>query len=105
MPDVHSLDSLDTLLETIVNNENVVVVFSAMDWCINCKRLAPHIQAVAKELPDFLFLEVDVDHVEGIKEYFGLQAVPQVWFYEGDGVAGREIVARVAPKIIRELQS
>lgn len=104
MSELSYMQSLDELLKTIVKNENVVVVFSARDWCVPCQRLHPHVQAAASQLDDYLFLDVDVDHVEGVKEHFGIMSVPQVWFYEHEEVPGREVKARTALQIIAEIR-
>ena len=103
MSNVTEVKSLDSLLETIDANENVVVTFSARDWCVPCQRLAPHVEAAANQLADYTFLDVDVDHVEGVKEHFGIMSVPQVWFYEGN-TDGRQVKARTALQLIAEIQ-
>jgi hypothetical protein len=57
-------------------------------------------------MPDYTFLDADVDHVEGVKEQFGIMSVPQVWFYEDarNGVEGREIKARTALQLASEIR-
>lgn len=107
MSKVIKVESLNELEETLVERGNVVVVFSAVDWCVPCQRLAKHLPAVAEALPDCTFLDVDVDHVDGVKENFGIMTVPQVWFYEStaaEGVEGRELKGRTAVQLINELK-
>lgn len=103
MPDVHNVETLDYLLETIAEKDRVVVVFSARDWCVPCQRLAPHVEAAASQLEGFTFLDVDVDHVDGVKERFGIMSVPQVWLYKGQ--LGTSVKARSTLQLVRELQS
>jgi thiol:disulfide interchange protein len=103
LSDVIKVESLDELLDTLDTKQNVVVTFSAVDWCVPCQRLAPHVKAAAQTLPDYTFLDVDVDHVDGVKEHFGIMSVPQVRFYEGDGVEGRHIKARTALQLVSEI--
>jgi thioredoxin-like negative regulator of GroEL len=105
--DIRKVETLEELQETLAENEKVVVVFSAVDWCVPCQRLAPHAKAAAEQLGDYLFLDVDVDHVDGVKETFGIMSVPQVWYYEDlkGGLLGRAIKARTALQLVRELQA
>ena len=103
MSDVTKVESLDELLDILDSRENVVVVFSAVDWCVPCQRLAPHAKAAAEQLDGFTFLDVDVDHVEGVKEHFGIMSVPQVkLFDEGDFI--RDIKARTTLQLISEIR-
>lgn len=106
MSDVIKVESLEKLEKTLAENENVVVVFSAVDWCVPCQRLAPHVKAAAQTLDGYTFLDVDVDHVDGVKEEFGIMSVPQVWYYEdvNGGLAGREIKARTTLQLISEIR-
>jgi thiol-disulfide isomerase/thioredoxin len=104
---VINVESFSELENKLANNENVVVVFSARDWCVPCQRLAPHVEKAAAELDDFLFLDVDVDHVEGVKEEFGIQSVPQIWYYEDSangGLPGIPVKGRTAIQLINELR-
>jgi thiol-disulfide isomerase/thioredoxin len=102
---VINVDSLDSLLETLETTDNVVVVFSARDWCVPCQRLAPHVEAASQQLEDVTFLDVDVDHVEGVKEKFGIMSVPQVWHYrDGLDVTGVPVKARTALQLISEIR-
>lgn len=106
MSNVVKVETLDYLLDILDTTDNVVVAFSAVDWCVPCQRLAPHVKAAAEQLDGYTFLDVDVDHVEGVKEEFGIMSVPQVWFYENaaGGLAGREIKARTALQLVSEIR-
>lgn len=100
-------DGLVDLSDVIRDNEKVVVVFSARDWCIPCRRLHPHVVQAAKELSDYTFVDVDIDHVDGVKEDFGIMSVPQIWYYEDarNGLPGREINAQTtAIRLIADLK-
>lgn len=103
MSDVRKIESLDELKDAIYFTHETVVVFSAVDWCIPCQRLAPHIAAVAELNSDVLFLDVDVDHVEGVKEEYGIMSVPKVQLFI-DGEIERDIKGRTALQISSELR-
>lgn len=107
MSNVIKVETLADLLHRLEFTEDVVVVFSAMDWCVKCKQLDPHIHAASDSphLADYTFLEVDVDHVEGVKEAFNIMSVPQVKFYAGEDDEGRDIKSRTALQITREILS
>lgn len=104
MSNVINVESLDELMDALAKPGKAVVVFSARDWCVPCRQLQPHIEAAADQLEDIRFYDADVDHVEGIKEEFEIMKVPQVWYYEGDGIEGRQIKSVRALQIISEIK-
>lgn len=99
---VETLEELENILAT---TEHVVVVFGAQDWCTWCKKLAPHVEKAAGLLSRITFLDVDIDHVEGVKENYGIMSVPQVWYYEDahNGLPGVPVKGRTAIQLVDEL--
>lgn len=95
------LGQLQTVLDT---NERVVVVFSAREWCVLCKRLHPHAVAAAERLPDILFVEVDIDDSRDIRERYGILSVPTVLAFR-DGQVEGNVHGRTALQLIAELSS
>lgn len=105
MSNVTKVETLDNLLDILDTQDNVVVVFSAVDWCVPCQRLAPHAKAAAETLDGYTFLDVDVDHVDGVKEQFNIMSVPQVWFYpDNTATKDREIKARTTLQLVSEIR-
>lgn len=100
---IFKAETLDDLHSVLDENEKVVVVFSAVDWCIPCQRLAPHVVAAANQLPDVTFVDVDIDHVEGAKEEFEIMGVPKVYAFM-DGDLFKELKGRTSLQLIAELK-
>lgn len=103
--DIIKVESLEALESILATTEHVVVVFSAKDWCIPCQRLEPHIEKAAGLLSRITFLDVDIDHVDGVKENYGIMSVPQVWYYEDahNGLPGVPVKGRTAIQLVTEL--
>ena len=96
------IDDLDNLNKTIATHERVVVVFSARDWCVPCRRLHPHALAAAERLPGIYFVEVDIDKSEDIRQEYDVMSVPTVIAFQ-DGTVNKIVVGRTAPQLIAEL--
>jgi len=65
----------------------VLVDFYA-DWCGPCQRLAPTLDAVAKETPGARVVKVNVDHSPELAMRYGVSAIPSLRvFHEGEVVA------------------
>merc|ERR1711998_316770 len=67
---------------TEAGDKLVVVDFTA-SWCGPCQRIAPVFTKLAEEMPDVVFVKVDVDENEETAQACGIQAMPTFQFYKG----------------------
>lgn len=66
----------------------VVVDFSAT-WCGACQRIRPDLHDLAAEMPEVVFLEVDVDTNAGLANSFGVKSMPTFLFFRNSTCVGR----------------
>ena len=95
--------TLDDFNEQLAVDGLVVVDFSALAWCVPCKRLHPHFEAVAEKMPEVTFLLVDVDTADRqLLDLYSVSGVPTVLaFKDGEQVA--TITERTGPKLVQEI--
>jgi thioredoxin-like negative regulator of GroEL len=83
-------------------SREALVVFSAPDTCIPCRRLAPQLDKLAG-LIDYPIVYVDIGHEnDGIGNLYEVQSIPLVYKFE-DGKPVRTIQTRIAPAMAKEL--
>jgi len=70
----------DELVRNVGEAEGLVVVNFSAVWCPPCKRLDEHLAAVAVEMPNVLFLKVDVDQSRDIANHYQINSIPHVRF-------------------------
>lgn len=58
----------------------VVVDFTA-PWCEACQRIRPDLHELAAEMPEVVFLEVDVDKNSAVADHFRVKAMPTFLFF------------------------
>ena len=74
----------------IKENNNVIIDFYAT-WCGPCKLLAPVFESVASEKENVTFVKVDVDEARELAELFGISSIPTVVYIKNEKMALREL--------------
>lgn len=82
-------------------SRHAVVVFTAPDRCVPCRKLKPHVEKLAQKL-DYPIVYVDVDKAPQIASLFNVMAVPQI-FEAVDGFPKRQLSGRTVIALEREL--
>lgn len=95
--EVNSLEELNDLTST---EQTVVVDVSALDWCVNCKRLHPTFEKASEE-SDATFVLVDLDTNDWAEVALGIQGLPTLIRYDG-GVETKRASGMAAVALIRE---
>merc|ERR1712159_128949 len=62
--------------------DKLVVVDFTATWCGPCQRIAPVFVKLAEEMPDVVFVKVDVDENEDTAGACGIQAMPTFQYYK-----------------------
>merc|ERR1711998_303845 len=62
--------------------DKLVVVDFTASWCGPCQRIAPIFAKLAEEMPDVVFVKVDVDDNEETAAACGIQAMPTFQFHK-----------------------
>jgi len=102
---VKSADELDKLIQT-TKGKVVVIDYFAM-WCGPCVGFSPTYTKMSNEMPDVLFLKVDVDEVPEAADKAGIQSIPAFHIYV-NGARQEIVVGAVETKLkdaIKKAQS
>ena len=79
---VRSIEEWRELLQSAQADGVAVVVDFTATWCGPCQRIAPVFAKLAEEMPDIVFVKVDVDENEETAGACGIQAMPTFQFYK-----------------------
>ncbi|PAF44980.1 thioredoxin family protein [Helicobacter sp. 11S02629-2] len=80
---------MENLVQSTYNDaikSGVVVVDVGANWCPDCRRIKPVVEAMSKEYAGKAkFYEVDFSEEEALKDSLGIKRIPTIIFYK-DGV-------------------
>lgn len=80
----------DNFLTEIENETMPIVMDVYASWCGPCQQLAPHFDALEKELKDtYKFVKLNVDEARDISIKYGVTSVPTLIFIHNNQVKGR----------------
>ena len=75
----------DDVLKT--SEDKIVVVDFTATWCGPCQRITPVLDKMQEEMPDIIFVKVDVDENQETAQHCEVTAMPTFQFF----VNGRKI--------------
>lgn len=100
MPSVAHLDQ-EEFAKVVEQSAALAIVDFTADWCPPCRILAPHLDALARELgPDVVIAKVDVDEHPELASRFGVLSLPTLLFFRGGQVVDR-VVGALPPDRLR----
>ena len=92
-----ALEITDANFDELVASGKPVVVDFWATWCGPCKKIAPEIEALAKEYEGQAIIgKCDVDSNDGLTGKFGVRNIPTVLFSKNGEVVDKQVGA--APK-------
>ena len=78
---VKDIEDLDELKEIISNTDELVIVEFFAHWCGPCSMIAPEFERLATEIPDAVFLRVDVENSKDIASAYEVMSMPTFVFF------------------------
>lgn len=75
--------------------KRLVVVDFFATWCGPCQRLLQVIPTIARDFPKVVFIKANVDDNKELAAKYGIQSIPHIKFFKGDGNDGLTELASV----------
>ena len=85
--------------EVLASQVPVLVDFWAT-WCMPCKAIAPHLEAIAKDFAGQIRIgKCDIDKNTGVPSQFEIRSIPTLLLFKGGQVTGMLVGAVPKPRI------
>ena len=88
--------------EVVSGSKPVLLDFYA-DWCGPCRMVAPIVEEIAAEHPEYAVGKVNVDNEEELAVRHGIMSIPTLMVFEGGKVVKTAIGARSKEEILKLL--
>lgn len=75
----------DANFDAVVNTGKPTLIDFHATWCGPCRQIAPSIDAIAAEHPEYAIVKVDIDQAPAAAQRFGVMGVPTLTVLNSDG--------------------
>ena len=93
-----------TNFEEIKKSEKKVLLDFYADWCGPCKMVAPIIEEIAEENPQYVVGKINVDDCPELAIQFGVSTIPNLVVLKDGDVVNQIAGARPKPQILKMLE-
>ncbi len=90
--------------EQVVNSEKTVLLDFYADWCGPCRMVAPIVEEIANECPQYLVAKINVDNEPELAMEFGVSTIPTLVVMKEGKVVEQTAGARPKPQILAMLE-
>ncbi|MCI5745635.1 MAG: thioredoxin [Erysipelotrichaceae bacterium] len=91
--------------ETLISQNNNVIIDFYATWCGPCKMIAPIMEDVSKEFSDVKVVKVDVDEASELASMFNITSIPTIIYIKNQKMALRELGFKPKAAIIENIKT
>lgn len=85
--------------ETVVSDNDIVIVDFWAAWCGPCKNFAPTFEAASEAHPDIVFGKLNTEEAQEIAGHFGIRSIPTLMIFREKVILFTQAGALPAPAL------
>ncbi len=90
--------------DQVKNSGKTVLLDFYADWCGPCRMVAPLVEQIAEEHPEYLICKINVDDEPALAQEFGVQSIPTLVVFKDGKVVTKSPGARPKAQILALLE-
>ena len=90
--------------DQVKNSEKTVLLDFYADWCGPCRMVAPLVEEIAAEHPEYLICKINVDDEPALAQEFGVQSIPTLVVLKNGKIVTQSSGARPKGQILALLE-
>ena len=96
--------SKENFEEVVLKNEKKVLLDFYADWCGPCRLVAPILEEIAEEYPEYAVVKVNVDEERELALEYQVMSIPSLFVIEGGKVVNQALGAQTKAQLLTMLQ-
>ncbi len=88
----------------VLNREKPVLIDFFATWCGPCQMMAPIVDQIAEEYPEYVVGKVDVDEENELAMRFGIVSIPTVVVMKGGKLVAKQVGLTTKEKLLEMLK-
>lgn len=89
---------------SVKNSEKTVLLDFYADWCGPCRMVAPLVEEIANENPQYLVAKINIDDSPELVQEFGVMSIPTLVVMKNGAVVNQSVGARPKAQILSMLE-
>jgi len=89
---------------SVKNSEKPVLLDFYADWCGPCRMVAPLVEEIANENPQYLVAKINIDDSPELAQEFGIVSIPTLIVMKNGEVVNQSVGARPKAQILSMLE-
>ena len=91
--------------EELKRSDRPVLLDFFATWCGPCRMIAPFVEEIANEHPEYIIAKIDVDECPDLAREFGIESIPTLVVLRDGKIAKTAMGARPKDAILALLQA
>ncbi len=91
-------------LAELKNADKPVLLDFYADWCGPCRMVAPIVEEIANENPQYIIAKVNIDEEPELAQAFGVASIPTLVVLKNGEISNRSVGAMPKPRILALLE-
>ena len=89
--------------QEVINSEKPVIVDFWAEWCGPCHAVAPVLDKIVDERPEYKLVKVNIDEEQGLAQRYGIASIPTMILFKGGEPAAAAVGAQPKGSLERSL--
>lgn len=86
--------------KVVLENEKPVLLDFFADWCGPCRMLAPILDEIAQEHPEYAVVKVNVDEAPELASQYGVMSIPSLFVIDKGQVVNQSLGVKPKQQIL-----